>query len=210
MRTHETAERSQFAETTESTSTPPWTNPLSYVAAVSPPYFACPVVLLRSLLGYFSASAHPQETGSAPAEKARALRDRTSTMLPISRARSASAAGRRVTAALCCYWTLLLLASRPAAVKGFTMTPRGGLSGTRYSHCAAMGADLTRTASCLFFMGGGGVEGDERAKGGLPGDQAKKGVLSPDTESELRLPAGYPFPHASRSNIRRRAMKFLR
>ena len=87
---------------------------------------------------------------------------------------------------LCCCWALLLLASRPVAVEGFAVAPRAGLSGTRHSHCAAMGADPTRTASCLFFMGGGGVEADDI------------------------LPTGYPFPHASRSNIRMNAMKFLR
>lgn len=120
-------------------------------------------------------------------------------MLPNLGARSPRAA-----AVLCCCWALLLLASRPTAVEGFALTPRGGLPGIRHSHCAAMGADPSRTASCLFFMGGG--DDDEKTKG----DQAKNNVLRPDTDSELGLPAGYPFPHASRSNIGRRAMKFLR
>lgn len=84
-------------------------------------------------------------------------------MLPNSGARPLSAAGRGIssTTLLCCCWALLLLASRPTAVEGFAVVPRAGLSGTRQSHCAAMGADPARTASCLFLMGGGGAEADD-------------------------------------------------
>lgn len=131
-------------------------------------------------------------------------------MLPKPGARSQGAPGRGVSAstAMLCSWALLLLASRPTAVEGFAVAPRGGLPGTRYSHCEAMGADPTRAASSLSFMGGGGGEDGKRTKAG---DQVKTNALSPDNESaELRLPTGYPFPHASRSDIRRHAMNFLR
>eukprot|EP00752_Nemacystus_decipiens_P006865 g6166.t1 len=133
----------------------------------------------------------------------RALGDRVDPVQPPnmplnSGARSPSAAGWGIsgTAVLCCCWSLLLLASRPTAVEGFAVIPRAGLPGTRHAQCAATGANPTRTASCLFLVSGGGVDDDDRAKGGDP--------------SDLRFPAGYPFPHASRSNIRMSAMKFLR
>lgn len=114
---------------------------------------------------------------------------------------------------------LLLVASRPASVDGFALKPHGGgLPGgnARYSQCAAMGAEATRAASCLFFMGGGGGAGGAKEDedsggheggGGGGGDHGKKALL---LDAELHLVSGYPFPHASRSNIRRRAMNFLR
>eukprot|EP00903_Cladosiphon_okamuranus_P006905 g6720.t1 len=142
-------------------------------------------------------------------------------MLPNSGATPPSyvaAAGRRASATTvsCCCWALLLLASRATKVEGFAVAPsRGeGFSRTRYSHCAAMGANPTRTASCLYFMGGGKVGGEDeaRAKGGrgrnIP--KNKKNVLRASAESDLRPPNGYASSHSSRSNIGLRAMKFLR
>ncbi|CAM9519977.1 unnamed protein product [Pylaiella littoralis] len=131
---------------------------------------------------------------------------------------AAAAAAASATAAggpkLCCCWALLLLASRPTAVEGFAVTPRTGLPGVLQGRRSEAAGDRAGGVSSLFFVGrgGAGAEGDERRGSGgglLPGQRpTRQKVVGSGTESGLP-PPGYPFPHASRTKIRRDAMKFF-